>query len=277
LAWQLGFPAPAGIAAAAVVATAGSDAVGFAAATPRRVVIGDEPRWIHLVSFVGVDPAWRGHRIARRLYRTLLGELSQQSGTGVLTFAQEGSAGLAVLTEAYREAGFVERDLGRYQPLGLIVKDTPDDGLGRFDQLPSRPPRGAPAAIANAPDDAAFAHYLADPRGARWIRLADSGDAAALAVIAERATGRGVEPFVCVTNFFGSVLALSSAAKLAAGAGRLTHGGCRTVSIPNARPLSGATAPFRAFPGAFVGKFYGRSVADLPQDDQDMNTSVELV
>ncbi|MGH3183078.1 MAG: GNAT family N-acetyltransferase, partial [Streptosporangiaceae bacterium] len=101
LRWQLSFPGPLPLPAAA--ALAGNDPVGFAGATWRRLRCGSA-RWdVAVVSFVAVRPEWRKLGVAAGIYRRLLSAL-RETGAPIVTYAAGGSAGERLLLRAYAEA-----------------------------------------------------------------------------------------------------------------------------------------------------------------------------
>ena len=73
--WQLSFPSA--VELPGVAAFEGTDPVGFAAATARRLRCGSAVFDMAIVSFVAVRPAWRGQGIASGLYRVLPGGAGQ--------------------------------------------------------------------------------------------------------------------------------------------------------------------------------------------------------
>lgn len=259
LRWQLTFPGADGATPVAVAAIDRNRWVGFAAATPRRVTVADRPCWVHLVSFVGVRPEARGRRLASALYQCLLERLLAQSAVGVVTFAQENSLGLAALESAYRRAGYDRVELGVYRPLGMMLR--PDTGSSAGDAAPPGVPAVDPQAlVANAPDGPTWRHYLADPRKPRWAGTDTPGEGALL-VQAQRATARGLEPFVLLANVFGRPPNVTSLARWTTAVVTVAAGATRFASWPNpagVEPEAAKSCGWRVFPGAYQGFLFLR-------------------
>ncbi len=261
LRWQLGFPPADGIGAVAVRAEAGSEWVGFAAATPRRVEVAGTPIDAHLVSFVAVAPEARGSGLGHRLYAVLLDRLVAAGAQAVITFGLEGSVGLSLLVRAYEAAGFRTVDLGEYPSLGMVI---PRTATAREASPPPGLPASGPAdLLASAPTEEQWRHYLTDPRGTRWLGLPDRGTLTGrggLAVLAERATTRGVEPFACLTNLFGGPFDAADLAILAEGlAGFGPPGTVATLPNPEGLPLEEARSRgLRRLAVNYCGKLFTR-------------------
>jgi GNAT superfamily N-acetyltransferase len=189
LRWQLTFPGPAPPLAAAV--RGGAGLAGFAAVTPRAVRFRGERSHVYVLSFVVVDPAWRGRGVAARLYAVLL-DAVRQAGLPVVTFAVAGSPGHRMLLRAYEAGGFVLRPLGSYAVHGLTPGPRPEASPWRVtaaaDLTPL--PRAAeacadPGVLWSAPEAEELSHYARDPRGRGLVVARGRGGAptgAALAV-----------------------------------------------------------------------------------------------
>jgi len=172
LAWQLSFPGE--LTPKAVAAFSGGEAVGFAAATVRRLDSGQGRFWAYVLSFVGVLPEARGAGAARGLYSVLLPLLHPHP---VVAFAEPSSAGERVLVDAFEQSGASVHQLAACRAIGfapraysgeLRVVDVPaSDGL-------PVPRDSASQVLCNAPEDEQFAHYMQDPRGRRCVRVEDS-------------------------------------------------------------------------------------------------------
>lgn len=260
--WQLAFPGEGPVQAVAVAATGPSGWIGFAGATPRRVEVAGHCEWLHLVSFVAVHPEWQGQGISSRLYEVLLAAVLSQAAGGVVTFAQKESAGMVSLRKGYARSAYTEYDLGAFDSLGWVVRPPPGGKPS-----PAGRPAGLPAAdssvlVANYPSQSGFEHYLADPRGARWVDFGPDAKGrrrGVLAVQAERQTIRGVEPFLCVTNSFGAPFSSADALAIVAELGDTAQSRIRTGTIPNARgwtPEVARVAGMRTLPGQHRGFFY---------------------
>ncbi|MGE0442813.1 MAG: GNAT family N-acetyltransferase [Gemmatimonadales bacterium] len=265
LRWQATFPGGEGVHSSGVTARDGDRLVGFAAATPRRVAWAGESGWVHVVSFVAVDPDSRGQGLSGTLYDALLGDLAVAPSFGVLTFAQEDSNGLAVLEAAYRRNGFGRTDLGLYRthaaplsPAAVPAADGPP--------APALPRAPDPATRLDSwPDAAEWAHQLADPRGVAWVSLGDGAEGG-LVTLAHRTTAGGPDPFCCVRAVYGPAAA-GSGARLRTAAAGIAAGRSRIVTMPNPEALSAEDlrgGGFRALPGAFVGRWYHRPGAAMP-------------
>lgn len=119
--WVLAPRADLGLEPVAAIVHEGPDLVGFAAAAPMQVALGGAHWPGHIVSFVAVAPSHRGGGLARRLYASLLGELRTQAVGGVVvTFAQSGTAGAALIERCYPEAGWVGTELAPSTPRGIL-------------------------------------------------------------------------------------------------------------------------------------------------------------
>ena len=166
----------------AVTATLNGDLVGFAAATPRPLRCGADAGVAHVVSFVCVASSARGCGIASRLYDTLLEGVAQRSGRA-LTFAIDGSPGMAALESAYARHGFAEQALGLMPPYAVM--------RGRIGTGSAPMARRAAPTLTLADSVALRRHLDGDPRGSRLV-----GGYHARATAAARVTTDAVEPIL---------------------------------------------------------------------------------
>jgi len=171
MAWQLGFPGPLPLRAA--VAFEGSEPVGFAGASWRRMRCGDAVCHVALVSFVGVRRNYRARGIGARLYRRLLGFL-RETGTPIITFAITGSAGETLLLREYAEGGFTIRSVGSYPGYHCLARTgMPAEGV-TFAARPDDTEKVLSEVVSlcaadteilwSDPGPDQIRHYLSDPR-----------------------------------------------------------------------------------------------------------------
>lgn len=179
--WQLGFPYSQAL--PSVAAFDGNEAVGFAGISARRMRYRSTYLDIVIVSFVAVRPEWRNRGIANELYRKLLGAL-KESGACILTFGIPNSVGDRTLVNRYREAGYEICPLGLYSNYGFAVRGEPR--ASEWQACASEDPAALSGivdtccahvsdVIWSAPDEAQFAHYLADPRPRKLILMCLDG------------------------------------------------------------------------------------------------------
>ena len=174
LQWQLGFPASPALPAAA--AFDDGEAVGFAAASPRRLRWGSKCTDVALVSFVAVRPRWRNRGIAAGLYRTLTSALSDRH-LPAITFASPSSSGERTLLSSYQQAGFSVHPLGDYPNYARLARDSSIDSdyeavitndLCQLSLLTHECSRDL-SVLWSDPNDAQLEHYAKDPRGRKFL------------------------------------------------------------------------------------------------------------
>lgn len=176
LRWQLGFPSPTCM--PAVAAFDGTEPVGFAGVTARRLRCRSQQFESGIVSFVGVRPRWWKQGIAAGLYRLLLGALRER-GMPVVTFGISGSGGERSLLRAYPEAGFQVQVLGAYPIYTCMVRH--EERTSNWEAETAADPTdlaGIVEACAsdervvwNDPSGEQISHYLRDPRPRSLILL----------------------------------------------------------------------------------------------------------
>ncbi len=176
LRWQLGFPSPAPMPAAA--AFDGAEPVGFAGVTARRLRCRSQQLESGIVSFVGVRPRWWKQGIAAGLYRLLLGTLRERA-LPVVTFGISGSGGERSLLRAYPESGFQVHPLGAYPIYTCMVRH---EGRSSNWEAETAADAADLAGIVDAcasdervvwsdPSQEQISHYLLDPRPRSLILL----------------------------------------------------------------------------------------------------------
>lgn len=160
-----------------VIATIDDRLIGFAGATPRPLTCAGHAAIGYVVSFVSVAATERGRGVAARLYDRLLQAMPAEAGR-VLTFAVDGSGGMAALERAYPRNGFTGRCLGSLPPYAVLRQRVRSE-----------------AAAAVAADEPVLAlayheefaqHLDLDPRGAVRVDGAGSRVIAAWRLTSER-------------------------------------------------------------------------------------------
>jgi len=161
----------------AALATDEDELVGFAAAAPVALALDHSHHPADIVSFVAVAPTHRGAGLARALYACLLEELRARRTTPlVLTFAQAGTAGAALIERCYPEAGWTGTELVPTAPRGILRRR-----LARVTAADASVQRAAHLTLA---DDAVTAarmrrdprHVATAPSGARVLAVRTIGD-----------------------------------------------------------------------------------------------------
>lgn len=206
LAWQLSFPGPEPLA----VGTIDPEGVlvGFAAATPRRLRLGETLDFAYLLSFVAVHPQQRGEGLAAHLYAALLAEITP-TGRPIVTFAAEGTAGERALLRAYPASGWelsvpiactVQGGLPRATPEDVVIQASPEpESVAALADA-----CGAESVLRSVPDSDALAHFTSGS-GRKVVRV-DSADgspvAAGIVASAEFVTAEGVHRSPVVEAFF---------------------------------------------------------------------------
>jgi len=173
LRWQLSFPAPWPL--PAVAAFDGTEAVGFAAATCRRVRCGDLIWHAPVVSFVAVHPGWQNRGIATGLYQNLLPLIEE---VPLLTFAVPSSAGERALTRAYASAGFLLSPFGSYPSHTYLAREVASGGwaveptstFALLGEILSSCASDT-SLLWHYPDEAELLHYRKDPRPRQLLLL----------------------------------------------------------------------------------------------------------
>jgi GNAT superfamily N-acetyltransferase len=244
LQWQLRFPASDALLAAA--AFDDGEAVGFAAASERRIRWGFERTNVALVSFVAVRRNWRNQGIAAGLYRTLTSALSDR-GLPVITFASPSSTGERTLLRSYRKARFSVQPLGDYPNYARLAGDTPADSdyeaVVTSDLFLLRPIVDECSrdltVLWSDPNDAQVEHYAADPRGRRLVTVRHStaglvGAAWVIRMEHRTVTGSSVlKTLDCVWMRKDHVRALPALCRCAAEAGPNEQAGPGIIVAPN--------------------------------------------
>lgn len=210
LRWQLGFPSPAPLPAAA--AFDGTEPVGFAGVTARRLRYRSQRLESGIVSFVGVRPRWWKQGIAAGLYRLLLGALRERA-IPIVTFGISGSGGERSLLRAYPEAGFQVQPLGAYPIYTCMVRRQDRPSIWEAET-------GADAAdlagivedcaldervVWSDPSEDQISHCLRDPRPRSLILLQNKktgARGAAWAVRSEFLTVQGVGHVTTLESIF---------------------------------------------------------------------------
>jgi GNAT superfamily N-acetyltransferase len=163
--WQLTFPGNVPVRLA--LAFAGRQSIGCAGLTPRQFLLNGEYTAAYVLSFVAVDPSWRGHGLGARLYETLLDGIAPQ--VPIVVFTQPDSTGERLLLRAFasefthqplrqcRAAGYA-RVLGEQKNDGRVRNAREDEFLAALSHI------DAAGIFWNAPSPAVLSHYLSDPR-----------------------------------------------------------------------------------------------------------------
>jgi GNAT superfamily N-acetyltransferase len=208
--WQFQFPGP--VRPLGVAAWEGHDAIGFAAATPRRVRFLNCTSSVYILSFAAVRPAWRGRGVAYRLYEVLLDAI-RQTRTVIVTFASAEPAGnLSRVRTQFEAGGFRRRPLGSFQAYGFFpglqlrssgLQPPPPGDSVDLDQLIQACDDGH--TLWSAPDRAQQDHYARDPRP-RALLVAGTADltpaAAGFVVQSEIVTAHGRQFAVILENIY---------------------------------------------------------------------------
>lgn len=205
LSWQFGFAGrlrPLG-----AVALAGSDLIGFAAATPRTARFRGREVAVYLLSFVAVRADQWGRGLAAGLYARLL-DAVRAARAPVVTYAFPDSPGQRALLRAYEAARFVCQSLGPFAVHGYLPRrgESPlpvatADAAGLSEMAAGC---DDPAILWSAPTPDELAHYARDPRP-RVLLVAREQDrpvAAGFAVRSALATPTGLEAVTVLDNLF---------------------------------------------------------------------------
>ena len=244
LQWQLRFPASGALPAAA--AFDDGEAVGFAAASARRIRWGSERTDAALVSFVAVRRSWRNQGIAAGLYRTLTSALSDR-GLPVITFASPLSTGEKTLLHSYQRARFSVQPLGDYPNYARLARDTATDSdyqavitsdLSLLRPIVDECSRDL-TVLWSDPSDPQMEHYAADPRGRRFVTVRHStaglvGAAWVIRLEHRTVTGSSVlKTLDCVWMRKDHARALPALCRCAAEAGPDEQDGPGIIGAPN--------------------------------------------
>lgn len=204
LRWQLSFPGP--FSPPAAIASEGNQAIGFAAATERRVLCGAGRLDVVIVSFVAVRPGWQNRGVAAGLYRCLLGAL-KQAGARVVTYAAAGSSAERALLRAYADAGFQILPLGSYPVYSFLARGEAASSEWQASigaPAPIMPSGEGDSILWSDPSPEQLAHYTEDPRPRRFIALTSGNGKTAAAAWAVRAgfrvPNRGVDTVTTVES-----------------------------------------------------------------------------
>ena len=277
LRWQLGFPGA--LPPLAVAAFDGAEPVGFAGATPRCVRFRGK-RWdVYVVSFVAVQPAWRGRAVGEALYAAML-ERVRARGAPVVTFAAPESAARRVLLRAYAAAGFTVRSLGAFAGHGYLASAASGPAL----EATSRGGAAAAALVTRhvsdlseltpliaASDDSrvirgdpgpdALEHARGDPRQPRGVLVYDAGGSAVAGAMLARPEVVERDGVRAITTVERVILPNPEAAPLravltAAASAYPGAAGPSVISVPNVCGIDPATlriAGLRRLPSTFDG------------------------
>lgn len=279
LSWQLSFPSV--VELPAVVAFMGSDPIGFAAATGRRLRCGYVVIDAAVVSFVAVRAAWRGQGVASGLYCCLLNALADLR-VPVITFGIPGSQGHKTLLRAYSEAGFHMQEMGNYDNYAFISRsaETLADKDAHFSEdfraIPSLAASLAlhdQVALWSAPESVQLDHYFSDPRPRKLIIVEHATGGicgAGFVVHAELRTTQGITRATtldCVWMPSAEADGLRALLRMASGAWPSSSGSPTVVMCPNLCGFDSAVlraAGVRKTGAEFRGYLYThRPVPDL--------------
>lgn len=181
LKWQFTFPAP--LPPIGFAAFYNDSAIGFVAASARYMHVAGTTVPVYLSSFLSVLPDLPTGSAAALLIRNEARQAASRE-TPVLLFAQEGSAGQAIL--ANKMAGMQRRSLGSFRihmaaarkhARAEVELTSPSEWLRHYRVLNS--PDGV---LSPVYDEAHLAHYGCDPWGRRFA-IARSGAETAVAMI----------------------------------------------------------------------------------------------
>lgn len=209
LRWQFTFPGA--ISPLGVAAFEGKELAGFVGATVRRLCFQNSYSELHLVSFLGVLPAWRSQGIAVRLMEGIFRTLVDRN-QAFLWFVQTGGGGERCTLQASQEVGFDPRRLGPFPSYGFMRRPGTEPSTVRVVEtadhaalLSVLPSCSGGQTLWNDPDARLLEHYLRDPRQRVMVVLEDAGGAkhgAAMIVRSEVATSQGVSYVPLVDNLF---------------------------------------------------------------------------
>lgn len=178
--WQTTFPGAGrimGIRRGGVLVAMGAD-------TPRRMSLGKEVLQVRVVSFIAVDPAWRGQGLAELVYRGLLEGIKEP----VLTFAIEASPGQRLIEKMYPEMGFQLQRLAASPVMGKLPQGKQSEWEVEVRERGPWVEAGAKDVLMPAPNEVEQAHWIRDPRRCCLVRIKNrrSGEEAAAAVAVSR-------------------------------------------------------------------------------------------
>jgi GNAT superfamily N-acetyltransferase len=140
--------------------------IALGADTPRRVRWANQEQSLRILSFVAVEPQWRGRGLAAAIYRGLLAGLDSP----VLTFALRDSAGARLIENLYPEMGFHLTKLEPCVVLGQLPRRW--DEAWQVTEIEAEQWRPASAAdvLAMAPDQKEREHWARDPRQGCFVQ-----------------------------------------------------------------------------------------------------------
>lgn len=266
LGWQ--FVSPGDTRALAAAAFDGDVPVGFAAAVPRRLRLGEKRGDALVLSFVAVRPGYRGRGVAAAVYAALL-DAAGQTGRPVLAYAQPGTPGRHVLLKAFEAAGYRRQDLGLYRTYAHRPGPASAPAAGGVTCAAAGPACfldvvrrcNGTGTLWSDPDPGRLDHYRADPRGRLLAVASGPGGVptgAGMVVLCEMTTPQGVDRVALLDSLFlpePDVEILKALLRFAAGAwpDRVST---PTISVPNAWGLDAGllrAAGVRATPSGFDG------------------------
>lgn len=172
IAWQMSFP---GSPPFVGFRADRGELVACGGASFRQAILPDDasgaPFFLALISFVAVDPQWRGRGLAREVYRKLLTDIE----VPVLTFALQNSPGAKLIESVYAGLGFDLHSLAlcRIYARSAVV-DPGGWNLGAVEILPTRPKQLPAGGLYSFPSPAEWAHQQKDPRPHVLCRWGDA-------------------------------------------------------------------------------------------------------
>lgn len=178
--WQMNFPGAGRI----MGIRSGGALVAMGADTPRRMSLGTEVLQVRIVSFIAVDPAWRGQGLAEEVYRGLLEGIQEP----VLTFAMEASAGQRLIEKMYPKMGFQLQRVASCPVMGKLPQGAQSEWEVKERELGLWVEAGAKDVLMAAPNEVEQEHWMRDPRRCCLMRLKNrrTGEEAAAAVAVSR-------------------------------------------------------------------------------------------
>ena len=251
VAWQLSFPGS--IAPVAVAAFDGTEPVGFAAATVRRLRLGSNETDGFVTSFWSMRPGRGGPAGPILLLENLLRQL-RCFDVPVLTFGLHNGRGERLFPRSYVRAGFVETSLGNLPTYAFLVRSQPTasdwnvtkaDSSAALTDLVSECASRDPGLVYISPDSAQLGHYAKDPRSRHLLVATDSrtgSRAAAWAIRAGFRTAEGVSHAPSLENVILDRSRSDALPALLTAASEVGTTGAAQPVVVNAPSLSGFDA-----------------------------------
>jgi hypothetical protein len=202
IAWQLSFPGS--IAPVAVAAFDGTEPIGFAAATVRRLRLDLNEADGFVTSFWSMRPGRGGPAGAILLLEALLRKL-RRFDVPVLTFGLHNGRGERLFPQSYVRSGFLDTMLGKLPTYAFLVRSEPQtasdwivaeaESTAILYELVSQCASKDPTLLYVASDSTQLEHYSKDPRSRHLLVATDSktgSRAAAWAIRTGFRTAEGV-------------------------------------------------------------------------------------